>query len=109
MIICKSCNAICTDEAVFCHKCGSKLEIPVIQEQPRIPHTMTVKEASEIFFQGRVSIGGIYKAIRESKIPYVRLLNGKLLLDTDELTKWWENELEKSKRIDTMPRLRRIT
>lgn len=94
MLICKSCGTLCAPDALFCHKCGTKVEQP---ETVRIPKAMTVSEAAKIFFGGTVSQSFIYQAIREHKLPHVRMSGGKILLDVDELSNWWQAELEKSK------------
>lgn len=65
-------------------------------EQKSIPKVMTVQEASQNFFQGKVKPGLIYEAIKSHRLPHVRLSSGKILLDTDALIKWWNEELKKS-------------
>lgn len=67
-----------------------------MSEQKSIPKVMTIQEAAQIFFQNKVKPGLIYKAIQAHRLPHVRLSNGKILLDTDELIKWWNDELKKS-------------
>jgi len=75
----------------FEQKAEEKIEV-----SRKIPKTMTIKEAAEIFFQGNVSEGLIYKLAREHRIPHVKLTGGKILLDTEVLTDWWSEEVRKS-------------
>ena len=95
MITCKSCNVPCSDDAIYCSRCGAKIEKQL--EPPKIPRAMTIKEAAKIFFSGTVSQGFIYTAIREHRLPHVKMSSGKILLDADELNQWWQDELAKSK------------
>jgi hypothetical protein len=54
------------------------------------------KEALATFFNNSVSPNFLYSAIRSKKIPAVHVM-GKVLLDRDELIKWWNIQLELSK------------
>lgn len=104
---CKFCNSKISGDAIFCSKCGSKIIRYIEPETPKIPKAMTVKEAVKIFFSGTISEGFIYTAIREHRLPHVRMSSGKILLDVDELNIWWKQELEKSKYVPSTG-LRRI-
>lgn len=57
---------------------------------------MTVKQAAEIFFEGEVSTGLIYKEIKKKSLPHVKLSTGKILLDVDSLDEWWNEQLARS-------------
>lgn len=91
---CKFCKAPVNEGDLYCSKCGGKVELP--QQVTKIPQMMEVKEATEIFFQSKVSQAFLYAAVREHRHPHVRRSGGKILLDVDELNKWWEEELQKS-------------
>ena len=91
---CQSCNSEMHQSAIYCSNCGTKLEKP---EPVKIPKVMTVAEATKIFFNEAVSQGFIYAAIREHRLPHVKMSSGKILLDMDELITWWNMELENSK------------
>jgi hypothetical protein len=62
------------------------------------PNLMTVKEAlGDGFFKGTISQNFLYTAIRKNQIPAVTIM-GRVLLDRDELIKWWNEKLEASKK-----------
>lgn len=105
MITCQACQVPCPDDAVFCSKCGAKIQRP---EPVKIPKAMTVAEAAKIFFGGAVSPGFLYEQVRKHNLPHVRMSTGKVLLDADELAAWWKEELEKSKVPPSASKLRRI-
>jgi hypothetical protein len=108
MSVCKNCNTPYLTDAVFCSKCGTRIDHPYNAEPTKRPQTMTVAEAVKDFFQGRVSQGLLYAAVRERRIPHVRLSSGKVLFDVGELSVWWAEELKKSKLTDVRGSLRRI-
>jgi len=56
---------------------------------------MTVPMAHKDFFDGLVSEWTIYKAIREHKLPCVKVCK-RILLDEDALNQWWDEEQAKS-------------
>jgi hypothetical protein len=56
---------------------------------------LSVKQASEDFFEGNVSPGMLYDLVKKNEIPHVKLSNGKILFDADALELWWQNKLLK--------------
>jgi hypothetical protein len=108
MSICKYSNTPCLTDAVFCHTCGGKIEKSINIMPSQIPQTMTVAEAAAIFFNGKVSPGLVYQAVREHRLPHVKMSSGKVLLDVDELTRWWADELKKSRLTTVKGGLRKI-
>jgi excisionase family DNA binding protein len=103
---CKECNAPLSEGDLFCSKCGAKKVEPIL-EPLKLPKMLTVKEAASMFFSGKVSAGLIYSAAKEHRLPHVKMSGGKILLDVDELNKWWDEELKKSK-LTVVKGLRRI-
>lgn len=56
---------------------------------------LSVKQASEEFFEGNVSPGMLYDLVKKNEIPHVKLSGGKILFDADALELWWQNKLLK--------------
>lgn len=54
-----------------------------------------VRQAVEEFFDNSISKEYLYQMIREKQIPHVKL-GGRILLDEDELAKWWNEQLKES-------------
>jgi excisionase family DNA binding protein len=104
---CSACDMIVPDGSIFCSKCGTRFEI-IKEENPVVPMAMTVEEASKIFFNGTVSKELIYKEIRAGKLPHVKMGKNHLLLDRNELTAWWQEQIEKSKQKQKPFGLRKI-
>lgn len=96
---CKSCDQNLQVGSSYCNQCGTKVEIEPVAEI-KIPQILTVKEALKTFFNGTISPNFLYSAIRNKKIPAVPVM-GKVLLDRDELIKWWNEQLEQSKKPQT--------
>lgn len=94
---CKICGYNLNPGDAFCCKCGAKVELP--PEPPKIPRVMTVKEAAEIFFGGKISRGLLYEMVRRHRIPHTRLTSGKVLFDVQELSQWWAAEQQRSKEV----------
>jgi len=91
---CIACNSELNTNDIYCSKCCARAEIP--KEPRKIPRMMTVKEATTLFFQGKVSSGLLYTMVREHRIPHTKMSNGKVLFDVSELTEWWAKEQQKS-------------
>lgn len=68
---------------------------------------MTIEEAAKIFFQDSVSKGLLYKLCNSKEIPHVRLSSGKILLDSEELEKWWENKLRESTQDESVKEIKK--
>ncbi len=106
MIECKWCKAPVNEGDYYCSKCGGKVFVP--QESPKMPKMLTVKEAIDIFFKGCIGKTFLYTAIKEHRLPHVKMSGGKILLDVDELGKWWQEELKKSTEVPAARGLRKI-
>jgi len=60
---------------------------------------LTVREAVKQVFHNTISVTFIYKQIRAGKIPHCRLSTGTIILDEDELKKWWKETAESTTRL----------